>query len=112
VAGHHRAKVHCWRGQAGVPGRIAATCRFHLLIRCWSGLGGPAELHDPALFAAVDEIEKQLLPDDDPGVVHPFSIEDMAATVGLADSVQRDLPCVTPTTAADFLGDWALSRPT
>lgn len=66
--------------------------------------GGPAELHDPALFAAVDEIEKQLLPDDDPAVVHPFSIEDMAATVGLADSAQRDLSRVTPTTVADFLG--------
>ncbi len=66
--------------------------------------GGPAELHDPALFAAVDEIEKQVLPDNDPTVVHPFSIEDMAATAGLADSVQRDLRRVTPTTAADFLG--------
>lgn len=66
--------------------------------------GGRAELHDPALFAAVDEIEKQVLPDDDPAVVHPFSIEEMAATVGLADSVQRDLPRVTSTTAADFLG--------
>jgi len=66
--------------------------------------GAPADLHDPALYAAVDEIEKQVLPVDDPAVVHPFSIQEMAATTGLADTVQRDLHRVTPTTAEDFLG--------
>ncbi len=66
--------------------------------------GSPGEPQDPDLRAAVDEIEKQVLPDDDLAVVHSWSIEEMAADGGLADSVQRDLPCVTTTTAADFLG--------
>ena len=66
--------------------------------------GRPAELQDPDLFAAVDEIEKQVLPDDDPAVVHPWSVEDMTAADGLIDVVQSDLPCVVTTTAADFVG--------
>jgi len=66
--------------------------------------GRPAELKDPDLFAAVEEIEKQVLPDDDRTVVHPWSVEDMATTDGLIDAVQRDLPCVVTTTAADFGG--------
>ncbi len=41
--------------------------------------GSPAEPQDPALVAAVDEIEKQVLPNDDPAVVHPWSMEEMAA---------------------------------
>lgn len=66
--------------------------------------GRPAELQDPDLFAAVDEIEKQVLPDDDPAVVYPWSVEDMTAADGLIDVVQSDLPCVVTTTAADFVG--------
>jgi len=66
--------------------------------------GRPAELKDPDLFAAVEEIEKQVLPDDDRAVVHPWSVEDMATTDGLIDAVQRDLPCVVTTRAADFVG--------
>ena len=66
--------------------------------------GMPAELKDPDLFAAVDEIEEQVLPDDDPAVVYPWSVEDMAAAVGLIDVAQSDLPCILTTTAADFLG--------
>jgi len=66
--------------------------------------GRPAELKDPDLFAAVDEIETQVLPDDDRAVGHPWSVDDMATTDGLIDAVQRDLPGVVTTTAADFVG--------
>ncbi len=66
--------------------------------------GRPAELKDPDLLAAVDEIEKQVLPDDDRAVIYPWSVEDMAAADGLIDAAQRDLPAVVTTTAADFLG--------
>lgn len=66
--------------------------------------GRPAELKDRVLFAAVDEIEKRVLPDDDPSVVHPWSVEEMASADGLTDIVQRDLPCVVTTTAGDFVG--------
>ncbi len=66
--------------------------------------GRPAELKDPDLLAAVDEIEKQVLPDDDRAVIYPWSVEDMAAADGLIDAAQRDLPGVVTTTAADFLG--------
>lgn len=66
--------------------------------------GRPAELKDPDLFAAVDEIEKKVLPDDDPAVVYPWSVEDMAAADGLIDVVHSDLPFVVTTTAADFVG--------
>lgn len=63
-----------------------------------------AELKDSVLSAAVDEIEEQLLPHDDPTILHPWSIEDMAAADGLIDVVQNDLPRVVTTTAADFVG--------
>lgn len=69
--------------------------------------GIPAEPVDPVLCAAVDEIEKQVLPDDDPAVVHPWSIEEMAAADGLIDSAQRDLARVATTTAADVAGGLA-----
>ena len=65
--------------------------------------GCPAEPQDPDLRAAVNEVEKQVLPGDHPVVVHSWSIEEMAAADGLTDSAQRDLPCVATTTAADFL---------
>ena len=63
-----------------------------------------AELKDSDLSTAVEEIEKQVLPDEDPAVLYPWSIEDMASTDGLIDVVQRDLPSVVATTAADFVG--------
>ena len=66
--------------------------------------GRPAELKDPNLFAAVEEIEKRVLSADDPAEVHPWSIEEMAAADGFADVEQRDLPSVATTTAADFVG--------
>ncbi len=66
--------------------------------------GSPDEPQDPALLAAVDEIEKQVLAKDDPAVVHPWSIEEMAAVDGLTDSVQSDLHRAATTTAAAFLG--------
>ncbi len=66
--------------------------------------GSPAEPKDPELRTAVDEIEKQVLPDDDPDVVHPWSVKEMAGADGLGDIAQRDLARVTTTTAADFLG--------
>lgn len=66
--------------------------------------GRPAELKDPDLFAAVDEIEKRVLLEDDPVDVHPWSSEEMAAADGLADVERRDLPSVATTTAEDFVG--------
>lgn len=66
--------------------------------------GSPGELVDPVLFAAVDEIEKRVLPDDDPTVIHHWSIEEMASADGLTDSAQRDLPRVARATADDVLG--------
>jgi SAM-dependent methyltransferase len=66
--------------------------------------GRPAELKDPNLFAAVEEIEKRVLSSGDPADVHPWSIEEMAAADGFADVEQRDLSFVATTTAADFVG--------
>jgi len=66
--------------------------------------GSPAELADPVLAAAVHEIEKQVLPDDDPAVIHPWSIEEMATAAGLIDSAQRELARVVTTTSADVVG--------
>lgn len=66
--------------------------------------GGSAELTDPDLFAAVDDIEKRVLPGDDPVDVHPWSIEEMSAADGLADVEQRDLSSGATTTADDFVG--------
>lgn len=66
--------------------------------------GMPAELKDPGLFAAVDEVEKRVLSAGDPAEVHSWSIEETASADGLADVEQRDLPSVTTTTAADFVG--------
>jgi SAM-dependent methyltransferase len=66
--------------------------------------GAPAELKDPDLFAAVDEIEKRLLPKEDEVDVHPWSIEEMAAADGLVDVEKRELSYVATTTAADYVG--------
>jgi SAM-dependent methyltransferase len=66
--------------------------------------GRPAELKDPNLFAAVEEIEKRLLSADDPADVHGWSIEELVAADGFTDVEQRDLPSVATTNAADFVG--------
>jgi SAM-dependent methyltransferase len=65
--------------------------------------GRPAELNDPDLFAAVEDIEKRVLPGDDSVDLHPWSIEEMTAADGLADIERRELPFVTTTTAEDFV---------
>jgi SAM-dependent methyltransferase len=65
--------------------------------------GSPGELQDPVLRAAVDDIEKQVLPDDDPAVIHPWSWEEMTGAEGLTCCAQRDLPVVAVTYAADFV---------
>lgn len=67
-------------------------------------IGNLAEVMDPRLRSAVDDIEKQVLPDDRPGVTHPWSAEEIAADGGLGDVVRQDLPLVTETTATEFLG--------
>ncbi len=66
--------------------------------------GSPAELADPVLAAAVHEIEKQVLPDDDPTVIHPWSIEEMTTAGGLIDTARRELARVVTTTSADVVG--------
>jgi len=65
--------------------------------------GIQGEPQDPALRAAVDDIEKQVLPDDDPTVLHPWTVGEMAAADGLTGCVQLDLPSISATNAADFL---------
>jgi SAM-dependent methyltransferase len=65
--------------------------------------GRPAELKDPDLFAAVEGIEKRVLPADDSVDLHPWSIEEMSAADGFADVERRELPSVTTTTAEDFV---------
>lgn len=66
--------------------------------------GNPAELADPVLAAALREIEKQVLPDDDPAVIHHWSTEEMATAGGLFDSTRRELARVVTTTSADVVG--------
>ena len=67
--------------------------------------GAPAELKNPDLFAAVDEIEKAVLPEDDDEVdMHPWSIEEMTAAEGFVDVERRELSYVATTTAADYIG--------
>jgi SAM-dependent methyltransferase len=65
--------------------------------------GRPADLADPSVFAAVDEIEKQVLPNE-PAVGHPWSFDEMSSVDGLVDGVQLDLPYLVTTTAEDFVG--------
>jgi SAM-dependent methyltransferase len=74
--------------------------------------GAPAELKDPDLFAAGDQIEKGVLPEDDSVDRYPWSTEEMAAAEGLAEIAQHDLPRVATTTAEDFVGRRPPSRPT
>lgn len=66
--------------------------------------GRPAELIDPALFAAVDDIERRLLPEASQTAGHPWSAGDMARADGLADVTEHSLPGVVTVTAADFIG--------
>ena len=66
--------------------------------------GAPAELKDPDLFAAVDEIEKRVLPEDDEADVHHYSMEEMAAVGGLVGVERRELSSVATITAAEFVG--------
>ncbi len=66
--------------------------------------GRPGELADPDLNAAVEEIEREILPDEDSGAARPWAIDKMALVDGLADGSHRDLPGVATTTATDFVG--------
>jgi SAM-dependent methyltransferase len=66
--------------------------------------GAPAELKERDLLAAVEEIEKRVLPEDDPVDIHPWSFEEMAAADGVGDAEQRELSSVATRTAADFVG--------
>lgn len=65
--------------------------------------GRPAELCDPELFAAVEQIESQVLPDEGASV-HAWSVEQMSAAEGLADCVRRSFGHVETMTAAQYLG--------
>jgi SAM-dependent methyltransferase len=65
--------------------------------------GRPAELKDPALFAAVDDIERRLIPDATRTAGHPWSVDDMAGVDGLTDVVEQRLTGVETTTADDVV---------
>ncbi len=90
---HWTDPVTCWARP--VPVELLAAGGVLALF------GRSAEPNDPDLAAAIDEIEKH---EDDPAVIHPWSIEEMSSTDGLADSTQHSLRCVVTTTAADFPG--------
>ncbi len=66
--------------------------------------GRPAELKDPALFAAVDDMERRLLPEENRTAGYPWSTDDMACVDGLTDVAEQVLPSVETTTAAEFVG--------
>lgn len=66
--------------------------------------GTPADLADPVLAAAVHEIEKRSLAEDDPAAIHPWSPEEMAAADGLTDVTRRQLARVVTSTSADVVG--------
>lgn len=66
--------------------------------------GRPGDLLEPDLAAAVEEIEKHVLPDDGPAGIHPWSIEETANCHGLTDRAQLDLPAVLMTTAIEYVG--------
>lgn len=65
--------------------------------------GRPGELMDPALRAAVDEIEEPVLGTDGPAVPGSWSIEDITDVDGLTDGVEQDLVSATTTTTAAFV---------
>jgi SAM-dependent methyltransferase len=69
--------------------------------------GRPHELMDPALRAAVDDIERRVLPGQGEVTGRPWSIEDMAGAGGLADVTQQKLPGVVTMTAAEYVGRMA-----
>ncbi|HEU5265063.1 MAG TPA: class I SAM-dependent methyltransferase [Jatrophihabitans sp.] len=66
--------------------------------------GRPADLKDPAVFAAADDIERRLLPDARRSAGHPWTIDDMAGVDGLTDVTEQMLPGVATTAAAEFVG--------
>lgn len=66
--------------------------------------GGQGGLKDPDLSAALEQIERRVLPDDDSAAPRPWSIEQAELGHGLTDGAQRELPGVTTTTASDFVG--------
>jgi trans-aconitate methyltransferase len=66
--------------------------------------GTPADIKDPDLFAAVDEIERQVLREDEPGIGYHRTVDDVADAPGFADGTRRELPAVETTTAAQFVG--------
>jgi SAM-dependent methyltransferase len=65
--------------------------------------GRPGELLDADLAAAVEEVERCVLPDDGPAGPGPWSIEE-AADHGFTDCTQLDLPAVLRRTASDYVG--------
>ena len=66
-------------------------------------LGRPSEVRDPGLLAAVEEVERRLLPDD-PLASHLRYVDELAAADGLTNATELTLPRVVTTTAADFVG--------
>jgi SAM-dependent methyltransferase len=68
-------------------------------------VGSTADLADPQLRAAVEQIEHEMLPDQ--GVdteVHPWSLEELDADGRLAGSAELNLPRVVTRSAEEFVG--------
>ncbi|NYD58389.1 SAM-dependent methyltransferase [Nocardioides marinisabuli] len=61
-------------------------------------------ISEPALRAAVDAVEREVLPAADPAALHPWSVADMEAAPGLTDTVQRDLGAVGTVESDAYVG--------
>lgn len=65
--------------------------------------GVPGALADPDLRAAMQEVEREVLPDDGVGC-YRWSLEEAAGVDGLADLTRTDLPGAAMMATADYLG--------
>lgn len=65
--------------------------------------GHPTELKDPALHAAVEDIEERLLPQENRVAGHPWSTEDLAGVEGFTDVEEQRLPGAQTIPSADFI---------
>lgn len=91
---HWTEPAHRWSHAAEllVPGGVLAL------------FGMPADIGDPELFAAVDAVEKDVLPAEEQSVLHPWTVEEPASTGGFVEVAQRSLPSVLTTTVDEYVG--------
>lgn len=67
--------------------------------------GSSVDPADPDVCASVEAIEREVLPEDsDDDAAHPWGLDELEATVGLAEVKQLDLPRAVTTSAEEFVG--------